>query len=131
VVEEQTRTDLVALTSKTGQELRLFLQSPVPSAKVKEGLEQAAALHGKLIDTERELAELHAQLKVISEDQARLRANFERLPSNSAAYKRYLEKFDTQETDIEKLQREIKKQQETMKSQQKAYEDYLAGLSVE
>ena len=33
----------------------------------------------------------------------RLRANFERLPPTSEAYKRYLKKFDTQETEIEKL----------------------------
>ena len=61
----------------------------------------------------------------------RLRANLDRLPPTSAAYKRYLEKFDTQETEIEKLQAEIKKQQDAEKAQQKEYEDYLAGLSVE
>jgi hypothetical protein len=131
VVEEQSRSDLIALTAKTGQELRIFLQSPVPSARVKEALEQAASLHGKLIDTQRQLTELQEQLKAISEDQARLRLNFERLPSTSAAYKRYLEKFDTQETDIEKLQKEIKKLQEAAKNQQKGYEEYLAGLTVE
>jgi hypothetical protein len=53
------------------------------------------------------------------------------LPPTSAAYKRYLEKFDTQETEIEKLQAQIKQLQETEKQQKKEYEDFLAGLSVE
>jgi hypothetical protein len=131
VVEEQSRVDLVALNSTDDKAVRLFLQSPVPSAQVKDALEKATALRGKLTDTQRERAQLETQLKGITEDQGRLRANFERLPPTSAAYKRYLEKFDTQETEIEKLQADVKKLQETEKAQQKAYEDYLAGLTVE
>jgi hypothetical protein len=131
VVEEQSRVDHLLVGMLDEKAVRLFLQSPVPSAKVKESLEKAVALRSKVSDTDRELARLHAQLKEITEDQARLRANFERLPSSSAAYKRYLEKFDTQETEIEKLQEEVKKQREAYKGQQKAYEDYLAGLTVD
>ena len=71
------------------------------------------------------------QLKAITEDQVRLRSNFERLPPSSAAYKRYLEKFDTQETEIERLQADIKKLQEAEKGQQKEYETFLAALTVE
>jgi hypothetical protein len=131
VVEEQSRVDLVALRSTDDRAVRLFLQSPVPSARVKEALERAVALRVKLSDTQRELAHLQGQLKGITDDQERLRANLGRLPSTSAAYKRYLEKFDTQETEIEKLQAGIKKQQEAEQAQTKAYEDYLAGLTVE
>jgi hypothetical protein len=53
------------------------------------------------------------------------------LPPSSEAYKRYLKKFDTQETEIEKIQDEIKQLQNTEKGQLKEYEDYLAGLTVE
>jgi hypothetical protein len=131
VVEEQSRVDHVALNSTDDRAVRLFLQSSVPSVKVKEALEKAVTLRLKLSDTQRELAQLQTQLKAITDDQSRLRANFERLPPTSVAYKRYLEKFDTQETEIERLQAEVKKQQETEKGQQKAYEEYLAGLTVE
>ena len=51
--------------------------------------------------------------------------------ANSAIHKRYLEKFDKQETQIEKLQEEIKKQLELQRKQRKEYEDFLAGLNVE
>jgi cytochrome c peroxidase len=53
------------------------------------------------------------------------------MPPTSAAYKRYLDKFDQQETEIEKIQKSIEEKQETVKTQQAAYDDYLAGLSVE
>ena len=57
-----------------------------------------------------------------------------RLPTGrtrSAAYKRYLEKFDQQETEIETLQAEIKAKQASEKAQHKEYEDFLAGLTVD
>ena len=53
------------------------------------------------------------------------------MPPTSAAYKRYLEKFDTQETEIEKIQKSIDEKQEAERTQQAAYDDYLAGLSVD
>ncbi len=131
VIEEQARVDHVALNSGDDRMVRVFLRSQVPSAAVKEALQKAAALRGKLSETQAELGQLQGQLKAITDDQVRLRANFERLPPTSDAYKRYLKKFDTQETEIEKLQDDIKKLQVTEKGQLKEYEDYLAGLTVE
>jgi hypothetical protein len=52
-------------------------------------------------------------------------------PSTAGAYRPYLEKFDRQETQIETLQAEIKKLQAAQHSQQKALDDFLAGLSAE
>jgi hypothetical protein len=131
VVEEQARVDQVALNSGDDRVVRLFLRSEVTSPKVKESLEKAVALRTRLTDTQRDLGQLQGQLKAITEDQARLRANFEKLPPTSAAYKRILEKFDTQETEVEKLQADIKKLQDQEKEQQKGYEDYLGSLTVE
>ena len=71
------------------------------------------------------------QLRVITDDQARLRANIREVPRDSAAYKRYLAKFDQQETQIEKYQADIKKFQALEHSQRKALEDFLTGFSAE
>jgi hypothetical protein len=131
VIEEQQRVDHVALTSADDQAVRLFVTSPASSPKVKQALQKAMELKARLAETMRDLAQHSRQLKEIGEDQARLRANLEKVPPSSAAYKRYLTKFDTQETEIEQLQGQIKQSQETVKKQQKEYDDYLAGLSVE
>jgi hypothetical protein len=53
------------------------------------------------------------------------------MPPTAAAYKRYLEKFDQQETDIEKLQADLKKLQGTEHNQRTEYETFLANLSVD
>jgi septal ring factor EnvC (AmiA/AmiB activator) len=81
--------------------------------------------------TQRDIAEQEQQLKVITDDQVRLRANLKEMPSTAAAYKRYLEKFDTQETQIEQYQADIKKLQGIEFKQKKELEDFLANFSAE
>jgi Domain of unknown function (DUF4139) len=131
VVEENRRVELVHLKGATDGTVEIFLKSQVVSPKLKEALTKMQALNARLVGTQRDLAQVQAQLKEITDDQARLRANFEKVPPTSAAYKRYLEKFDAQETEIERLQADIKAKQATEKAQRKELEDYVAGLSVE
>src|SRR5580658_1360987 len=107
------------------------MNSPVTSAKVKSALEQAMTLRWETAKTQREIGEQERQLKVIVDDQTRLRANLKEMPSTAAAYKRYLEKFDAQETQIEGYQAEIKKLQGVEFKQRKDLEDYLANFSAE
>jgi hypothetical protein len=131
VVEENRRVDVVKLSGSNENTVLFFLKSPVPGPKVKEALGKMQTLSGRLTDTRRDLAQAQAQLKEITDDQTRLRANFEKVPPTSAAYKRYLEKFDAQETEIEKLQALIKAKQATEKAQAKELEEYVAALNVE
>ena len=84
-----------------------------------------------LAKTTREIRELERQLQVITVDQARLRANIRELPPTSAAYKRYVAKFDEQETQIEKYQADVKKLQGVEHRQKKEFDDYLANFSAE
>jgi hypothetical protein len=111
--------------------MRIFINSTASSPKVKEGLKQGIALRWALNKTQREVADQQLQLKTITEDQVRLRANLKEMPPTAAAYKRYLDKFDQQETQIETYQADIKKMQETEHQQQKEFEDFLNNLSVE
>jgi len=131
VVEEQTRLDRLTLASSEEPTLRLFLGSAITSPALKEALQKAIASRSRLAETSRQIAHLEQKLKAITDDQARLRANLEKVPPASAAYKRYLEKFDTQETDIEKLQTEIEQKHEAEHQQRKEYEDFLAALNIE
>jgi hypothetical protein len=61
----------------------------------------------------------------------RLRANLKDMPSTAAAYKRYLEKFDAQETQIEDYQAKVKELQGVEFKQKKELEDYLTNFSAE
>jgi hypothetical protein len=130
VVEERTVVQQVTLTSADDQTILRYLSGTALSGALKDALAKAVDLKRKLEATRRDIAQEEQQLKAILDDQARLRANLERVPPGTDAYKRYLKKFDEQEVEIEKLQDAIKKLRETEHDQRKAYEDYLATLSV-
>jgi hypothetical protein len=131
VTEERVTGEQIQLTNSNDDQMRFFINQTVASPKLKTSLNQAIALRWELSKTQREIAELERQLKVITDDQARLRANLKEMPSTAAAYKRYLEKFDQQETQIEKYQADIKKLQGVEHNQKKEFEDYLNNLNVD
>jgi hypothetical protein len=131
VTEERVLGSQVQLTNSNDDQMRIFINSTASSPKVKEGLKQGIALRWALNKTQREIAEQQLQLKTITEDQVRLRANLKEMPPTAAAYKRYLDKFDQQETQIEKYQADIKKMQEAEHQQQKEFEDFLNNFSAE
>ena len=78
-----------------------------------------------------EVSHIQAELKVILEDQERLRQDLKIVPANSAVHKRYLEKFDKQETQIEEYQAQVKKLQGVEEKQRKEFEDFLANFSAD
>jgi hypothetical protein len=131
VTQEQEVRNEYVLKSSGDEQVRWFLSQAVASPKVKEGLKEAMALRWATEKTRREIAELQRQLGTITEDQKRIRANLRETPSSSAAHKRYLEKLDQQETQIEKHQADVKKLQAQEHTQQKAFDDFLAGFSAE
>jgi len=131
VTAERIVGSQVQISNSDDNNIRFFINQTVSSQKVKDGLTQALKLKGELDKTRREIGELERQLKVITDDQIRLRANLKEMPATAAAYKRYLEKFDQQETQIEDYQKQIKSLQGTEHKQLKEFEDFLANFSAE
>jgi hypothetical protein len=131
VIEERSGLNETAVSSCDEKTFQLYIAGNAVSPRVKAALKKAVEWEYALADSRRLVAQVTHQLKELTDDQARLRANFRELPATSAAYKRYLTKFDTQETEIETLQKELKQATETEKRQQKEYGDYLVDLNVE
>jgi hypothetical protein len=131
VVEESTRVTQLALTNSTDEAVRVFLRAKVTSPKVKAALEEALKRKAKLAETRHEIQEEQNALQVIDKDQARMRENMARVPQTSQAYRRYLQKFDDQETDIEKRRDRITKLQVSAEEERKAYESFLQTLNVD
>jgi hypothetical protein len=131
VTEEHVIGETVAFSNLNDDNIRHFLAQTIVSPKVKAGLEKAMKLRWDLNRTQEETRELGVQLKVIVDDQVRLRANLKEMPATAEAYKRYLKKFDDQETQIEDYQARIKKLQGVEHSQKKEFDDFLANFSAE
>jgi hypothetical protein len=131
IVEERDVVQQIALTNADDQTIRFFLNSTIASDKVKEALAKALELKNKWAATQRDIAELNRQYNEISQDQQRLRANLKELPPTAEAYKRYLQKFDQQETEIEKIQASLKELRAKEDRERREYEQYLFALNVE
>jgi hypothetical protein len=131
VTEERDIGSALMLTNSPDEQVRIFLQSPVVSEKVKEGLKKAMELRWEWARTQREIGEQQRQLQTITEDQGRLRANLREVPQSSPLHKRYLEKLGKQEDEVEKHRAEVKKLQGQEHEQKKALDEFLAAFSAE
>jgi hypothetical protein len=131
VTEEQQRLDEIALTNSDDDTIRFFIRASVVSPKVKKALGDALSLKQRVTDSDHDIKREEQALRIIEQDQTRMRANMERVPQTSEAYKRYLKKFDDQETEIEERRQRIAKLQQTLEDQRKQYEAFLANLNVE
>jgi hypothetical protein len=131
VTEEKSQLDQIALTNLDDEGVRFYIRSNALSQKGKQALEEALSLKQKLAQTQEAIQAEERALADISKDQARIRENMKTAPQTSDAYKRYLKKFDDQETEIEKRQAQAAKLRETADQQRKAYEAFILNLNVE
>jgi hypothetical protein len=131
VLEERDVISTVELNNTNDDTIRYFLGQTIASSKVKEALQKTMAMKGKLSTTRQDLAQVEKQLKVVTDDQARLRANLKETPATAPVYKRYLEKLEKQELEIEKMQATQKTLQDTELTERQSLDSYLAGLDME
>jgi septal ring factor EnvC (AmiA/AmiB activator) len=131
VAEERDLTSTALLTNSPDEQVRVFLRSPVVSAKVKDGLRKAQELRWEWARAQREIAEQQRQLQAITEDQTRLRANLREVPQTSPLHQRYLDKLGKQEDDVEKYRAEIRKLQGQEHARRKALDEFLAAFSAD
>ena len=75
----------------------------------------------------------HAQRRLndIRDDQTRIRENLKTVPPESAAYKRYVKKFDTQESEVEELTESIKGLQEKEIAERLNFEKHIGNITIE
>src|SRR5262249_17955417 len=88
VSEEKVVSSNVSLSNPDDQTIRVFMNAPVTSPKVKDALTKALTLRGRVAEAQRELQQTDRQLRVITDDQDRLRKNLHEMPKEAAAYKR-------------------------------------------
>jgi hypothetical protein len=129
VVEEKQVLNQVALTNLDDDTLALVLQGPV-SPDLKAAVQKAIQLRGKVAATTRQLADVKRQLATIREDQQQQRENMKVIPQTDPVYKKYLDKFLAQETQVERLRGEQERLQATADRQRQEYERYVANLTL-
>jgi hypothetical protein len=131
VIEETDRVESQELGKMSEAQLKYHQSRANTPAAAKVALGRLLTAIQAQAETASKLAEEQAALKEIAEDQTRIRANIERVPKDSDAFKRYLKKFDDQETEIEKRQAEVKKLTKLKDQQAKEFGEMLRTMNAE
>jgi hypothetical protein len=132
VLEERThRSPGHGLHNVPDEEMRRFVASAAVGAKVKAALKQFMEMRAEAAETGRQLVEQKGQLKVLTEDQARLRENLKIVPQTSEPYKNFLQKFVAQEAEIDGHQKQIRQLEVALSKQQRGLESFVSALTVE
>lgn len=131
VIEERQHDEWVHLTNANHDYISVFIREKVVSQKVKDALAKMIQMREALSQTQRRVGDLDRRINEISQEQTRIRENMKAIPQNSEVYKRYLTKFDTQETEIEQLRKDVAEARADQEKQQKGLDAFLMGLEIE
>jgi hypothetical protein len=107
-----------------------YQQAKEVSSKVKEALQRVVHLRSKLDDTRAQRTRLDQRTAEITAEHTRIRENMQRLPQNSDLYTRYVKKLDQQETELEKLRKEIESLKNTEEEHRRELQNYVMNLDV-
>src|SRR5262245_14949739 len=130
VREEKPLQQSIALSDAGLDVLTYYMRATQVSDKVKQALQRVSTLRDKLDQTVQQRRRLEQQIQEISQEQARMRENMGRLAQNSELYNRYVRKLDQQETEIDKVRKDIETLKGTEEQQRKELNDYLMGLDI-
>lgn len=132
VREERTYTDNgILLKNLSETAIRSYMNSPIASADVKASLTKALGLQAKIVDTQKQIAEVEKQLTIVTLDHNRVRENLKIIPMSSDFYKTFLEKFVAQDKQIETFQTNVRTLNATMQGQIREYDLFLSKLDAE
>ena len=131
-IEERVATEKVPpLATLSDERAKELLVSAAVSPDVKTALTKAFDMNHKLRDAKSRQTELEGQLKALTTDQARMRDNLQIIPQSSDPYKKFLEKFVAQETEVESLQKQVRTAQSSVQQLQRDYDQFIANLNAE
>jgi hypothetical protein len=131
VTEESTGNDMWRLTDASRDNLLHFGALAEAKPAVRDIFKKLLELRAKVDEAQKGIAEEQAALKEIADDQDRIRKNIEKAPKESDAFKRYLKKFDEQETEIEKRQARIRELKVELTKHEKALKEFAEGAKAE
>jgi len=131
VVEERQYSQTVALTNLNSDAILYYTREHAVSQKVKDALVKVMQMRENVDTTARQRASLEQRINEITQEQGRIRENMRTIPQNSELYNRYLKKFETQETEIEKLRSDLTTARADEEKQQKSLDQFLLALDVE
>jgi hypothetical protein len=129
VNEERDVNTSVSLSNNPDGQIRYFLSLNEATPALKAKLSEALKVKGVWDNSQRELAQVVADIQRLTADQDRIRKNLANTPKEAEVYQTYLKKLGDQEKEIDGLTTKQKKLMNEEFAARKTFEDYLANLS--
>ncbi len=107
-----------------------YQQAKEVSQKVREALQRVVHLRNKLDDARAQRTRLDQRTAEITAEHARIRENMQRLQQSSDLYTRYVKKLDQQETELERLRKEIENLKNTEEEHRRELQSFVMNLDV-
>jgi hypothetical protein len=130
VREEKQLQQTLQLSDFASDRLAYYLQARHISPKVKEALQRIVTLRDRAGDTARRRGALEQRIREMTQEQSRIRDNMGKLAQTSELYARYVKKLDQQESEIDKLRKEIEALKATEEEQRRELNDFMLGLDI-
>jgi hypothetical protein len=129
-VLERPTEETLRILDTSDDRLGAIATSTAIDPAVRAALSELARLRRAVAEKTAAEERIKTEISGMSEDQARIRANLERVDKDSALHKRYLEKLAAEETRIEALQAQSAKAADDTRAATSAVEAFIAKLSV-
>lgn len=130
VKEEIVQGQAVAILPAEITALVAYAKNGSIPEEVRKAIGQAIEKKQTLIELQRQIDERKEQVKLIAEEQHRIRENMKTVRQPSPYYDRLMTKLNDQESKIETLQTEIESLTEQLEAQRKELETFLANMNV-
>lgn len=131
VVQARTTSQMVAFNGIRFEDMVAYQRSGKVSSAVLDAFKEAARRQGQIDDTQRRIAEIEAERNQITQDQARVRQNMERLDRTTELYQRYVKNLTDQETRMDASGARLNELRTQLTRQQADLQEYLSSLSVD
>ena len=130
VEEERTESQSIGLSNIDDGTVRIYPSAKVVSDEVKAALTKVVELKTAFQAIQVQKRQLEARIKVIEQEQNRIRQNMAQLDRTGDLYKRYVQKFTEQEDTNDKLRGQIEELTGQETAARKALDDFLMSLDV-
>lgn len=128
---ERPLEETVALVNADDDYLAFFLRQTSLSDGMKQALSRLVELRGAVAETRRQITSAEQEIAAIADEQKRIRENMGVLSQTSDVYRRYEQKFNTQETQVETLREKLAVLKTQLQTQEAAIRDYLKTLKAQ
>jgi hypothetical protein len=128
---EQVVSQQVMLGGLSDQAVKIYLATAEVPEKVKEALREVNRRSTELAEMNGRKQQLEQQIAAIGQEQERIRPNMESIDRNTDLYNRYVKKLNDQEDEIESLREQLRALDQQIVETQRAFDAYLAELTLE